>query len=214
MIGRNTRIRLRRAIATFLAAPRPPRGNVGSECRIDPRCEFLGHLKGISLGERVRIGRDVTLRCHDSASRITIGSNTVIKQFALLMTYPGGFIELGKNCSVNPFCVLYGHGGLTIGDNVRIAAHCIIVPSEHRFDDSRSPITKQGLNKTGVKIGSDVWLGAGTIVLDGCEIGDGCVVGAGSVVTKSLAPYSVVVGSPAREIRKRLRGDVVVEPNG
>lgn len=214
MIGRKNRIRLHRAIAVLLASPRPPRSNVGSNCRIDPRSEFVGHLQGISLGERVRIGRDTTLRCHDSASRITIGSDTVLKQFAVLMTYPGGFIEVGKNCSINPFCVLYGHGGLTIGDNVRIAAHCIIVPSEHRFDDLGSPITKQGVINTGVKIGSDVWLGAGVIVLDGCDIGDGCVVGAGSVVTKSLAPYSVVVGSPAREIRKRLRGDVVVERNG
>ncbi len=208
MIGKLNRIRLRRAFAKLWTSPRPPRSQIGLNCRIDPRCEFSGNRQGITLAEGVRIGRDVTLRCDDSASRITIGTNTVIKQFALLMTYPGGFIELGRNCSINPFCVLYGHGGLRIGDNVRMAAHCIIVPAEHRFDESDSLITDQGLSKAGVRIGSDVWLGAGTIVLDGCEIGDGCVIGAGSVVTRSISPYSVVVGSPAREIRKRNRPSV------
>ncbi len=206
MIDRGVAL-LRKVIERVLATPLPPRSNIGSNCRIDSRCEFSGYLRGISLGAQVSIGRDTTIRCHDSASRISIGSHSVIKQFAVLMTYPGGFIEIGKNCSVNPFSVLYGHGGLTIGDNVRIAAHCIIVPAEHRFEELDSPITRQGLYKRGVKIGSDVWLGAGTIVLDGCEIGDGCVVGAGSVVTRSLAPYSVAVGSPARPVRRRRLDD-------
>lgn len=214
MAGRTVGVKLRRAIMQILAGPRPPRTQIGPRCRIDPRSEFQGHLPGIRLAEGVRIGRDAILRCHDSKSRIAIGAETVIKPFALLMTYPGGFVEIGRNCSINPFCVLYGHGGLTLGDNVRIAAHCIIVPAEHRFDDESTPITTQGLSKKGVRIGSDVWLGAGTIVLDGCEIGDGCVIGAGSVVTKSLSPYTVAVGTPARAIRQRRPNDIPTDLEG
>ena len=46
----------------------------------------------------------------------------------------GGFVKIGKNCSVNPFCVLYGHGGLESGAGVHIAAKTTIVPANHRFD--------------------------------------------------------------------------------
>ena len=54
-----------------------------------------------------------------------------------------------------------------------------------------------------VEIGSDVWLGAGAVVLPGVTIGDGAVVGANSVVTTDVAPYTVVAGAPARFLRNR-----------
>lgn len=52
-------------------------------------------------------------------------------------------------------------------------------------------------------IGNDVWIGHGAIVLSGVEIGDGAVVGAGAVVTRDVAPYAVVAGNPARQVRLR-----------
>ncbi len=52
-------------------------------------------------------------------------------------------------------------------------------------------------------IGNDVWTGANAIIMPGVTVGDGAVVGAGAVVTKDVLPYSVVVGNPAREIKKR-----------
>ncbi|WP_091356637.1 DapH/DapD/GlmU-related protein [Microbacterium sp. LKL04] len=54
-----------------------------------------------------------------------------------------------------------------------------------------------------VQIGRDVWIGAGAIVVGGVEIGEGAVVAAGSVVTRSVEPYSIVGGNPARAIRQR-----------
>jgi acetyltransferase-like isoleucine patch superfamily enzyme len=53
------------------------------------------------------------------------------------------------------------------------------------------------------KIGCNVWLGAGVTVLGGIEVGDYCVVGAGAVVTKSLPPYSVAYGVPAKVVGTR-----------
>jgi carbonic anhydrase/acetyltransferase-like protein (isoleucine patch superfamily) len=58
-------------------------------------------------------------------------------------------------------------------------------------------------------IGHDVWIGTGTIIRSGIEIGTGAVVAAGSVVTKDVPPYSVVGGVPARAIKKRFPADVV-----
>lgn len=54
-----------------------------------------------------------------------------------------------------------------------------------------------------VDIGHDVWIGHGVIVLPGVTIGNGAIVGAGSVVTKDVAPYTIVVGNPARRLRPR-----------
>jgi acetyltransferase-like isoleucine patch superfamily enzyme len=57
--------------------------------------------------------------------------------------------------------------------------------------------------KTKIKIGNNVWLGAKTIVMDGCDIGDNSVIRAGAVVTKSIPDYSVAAGIPARIIKDR-----------
>jgi acetyltransferase-like isoleucine patch superfamily enzyme len=48
-----------------------------------------------------------------------------------------------------------------------------------------------------------VWVGAVTMILDGCDIGSGCVIGAGSVVTQSFDAYSVAVGAPCKFLNRR-----------
>lgn len=186
-------------------AKRPPSDQIGSGTRIHEKAEFLGKVKNICLGNNVSISRDATLHCYDVDSFITLGDGTIVKQFSQILTYPGGHIRLGNNCSVNPFCVLYGLGGLDIGNNVRIATHTVIVPANHIFDDPDIPITSQGLSQQGVKIEDDVWIGAGARILDGCTIGRGAVVAAGAVVNRDVEPYSVVGGVPCKVIKVRNR---------
>jgi acetyltransferase-like isoleucine patch superfamily enzyme len=60
-----------------------------------------------------------------------------------------------------------------------------------------------------VVIGNDVWIGLGVTILAGVTIGNGAVIGAKAVVTRNIEPFSVAVGSPASEIKKRHRPDVV-----
>ena len=114
-----------------------------------------------------------------------------------------GFIRVGSNCTIQYGCLLYGVGGLEIGDDVRIAANTVITPMNHVFEDPAKPIRLQGETALGIQIGSDIWIGTGVKILDGVCIGDGCVIGAGSVVTKDIPPYSVAVGVPARVIGRR-----------
>lgn len=91
-------------------------------------------------------------------------------------------------------------GDIFIGDRCQFGPNVTICTAEHPLDaEQRS----QGLQyNLPVRIGNDVWVGAGAIVLAGVTIGDGAVVGAGSVVTRDVPARVVVVGSPARVIRR------------
>lgn len=134
--------------------------------------------------------------------RISVGRKSEIHDFCRLQAF-GGAIEIGDDCSLNPFCVVYGHGGVSIGDKVRIATGCVIIPANHTFADVNLPIMSQPESRRGIRIDDDVWIGARVVVLDGVTIGRGAVVGAGSVVTRNVAPWSVVAGSPATLVKRR-----------
>ena len=106
---------------------------------------------------------------------------------------------------MNPECILYDHGGLQIGDDVRIAAYTVFVPANHCFDDDARPIREQGESRLGIRVGNDVWFGAHVTVLDGVAIVDGCVIAAVWAVTLSAERLGIYTGNPAR--LARYRGD-------
>ncbi len=134
--------------------------------------------------------------------KIILGKNVFIDRGVVLRAH-GGIIELGESCSVNCYSVLYGHGGLKIGNGVRIATHCVFIPANHNFSDLEIFIHKQGLTTRGIEVSDNVWFGAGVRVLDGVKIGSGCVIGAGAVLTKHFPGNSVVCGVPAKTIAHR-----------
>jgi serine acetyltransferase len=134
---------------------------------------------------------------------ITVGKNCDIHPYAMLLTQ-GGDITIGDHCSVNPYTIIYGLGGTHIGNGVRIAAHCVIVPENHNRGTDDVPLYKSGSSKVGVTIEDNVWIGSGVRVLDGVRIGRNSVIGAGSVVTRSVPPNSTAVGVPARAIVARV----------
>jgi len=176
--------------------------NRGINVSISPRAIIKGGSR-IRLGNNVLIERDVMLNADKPNSFIEIGSDTWLFYHCMINT-SGGWIKIGNNCTVNSFAILYGHGGLDIGNGVRISAHVVIVPMNHIYKNPEIPIWMQGETRKGIKIEDDVWIGAGAKVLDGVKIGKGSVIGAGAVVTKDIPPYSVAVGIPARVIKKRL----------
>ena len=91
----------------------------------------------------------------------------------------------------------------------------ILLGGEHRyewtstfpfpaFDPRAASLTnKHAVSKGDVVIGSDVFVGADATILSGVSIGNGAVIGAGAVVAKDVRPYAIVVGNPAREIKRR-----------
>ncbi len=135
--------------------------------------------------------------------QIVLGANACLRRGAILSPC-GGSIRLGRDCGVNHYTSLYGHGGLVTGDLVWFAAHCIVIPANHGIAANGTPIYQQPLTKKGIRFGNDIWLGGGARVLDGVSIADGAVIAAGAVVTSDVPENWVVGGVPAKPIRKRV----------
>jgi acetyltransferase-like isoleucine patch superfamily enzyme len=170
------------------------------------RCFLWNRYAEIYVSKQSFITKTVKLQLKPGGvyhgGKIHISANVCITDGVIIAPY-GGSIHIGENVFLGPYSVLYGHGGLTIGKDTMIAAHSVIIPSNHGFADPEKTISIQPSTNFGITIGEDVWIGCGVKILDGVSIGKGCVIGAGAVVNKSLPDYSIAVGIPAKIIGKR-----------
>lgn len=73
----------------------------------------------------------------------------------------------------------------------------------------QSNITTAWDNKGDIVIGNDVWIGYEAVIMTGVHIGDGAIIAARAVVTKDVPPYTIVGGTPAKEIRKRFDTEMI-----
>ena len=158
-------------------------------------------LCGIYIPNSVSIEKNVSISKGFSSKKgtITIGESCEISKGSILKAY-GGEISISRNSYVGEYVVIYGHGGVQIGENVLIAMQVSIVSSNHGIPSKNILIRSLGDVLLPVKIGNDVWIGAGAKILGNVNIGDGCVIGAGAVVTKDLPPYAIAIGVPAKII--------------
>lgn len=160
-------------------------------------------IPGVRLAERVSIRyAQVTAAGANSidegskvSGKISLGYATTIGRYAELV---GGNISVGSYCSLAP----------------HVAVYALNHPMNHLTTYIGQGLWKGELKKhqapQSVKIGSDVWVGHGAIVLAGVEIGDGAVIGAGAVVSKNIPPFTVAVGNPARVIKRRFNEEIAV----
>lgn len=131
------------------------------------------------IGRWVHIGEGNAIRCHEGNLRI------------------GDKVVFGANNTVNVYL------DLEIGDETIIADWVYICDFDHRYADPDVPIRKQGIVKSPVRIGRDVWIGEKCTILRGVDVGDGSVIGAHTVVNRDVPPYSVAVGNPAKVVKRR-----------
>jgi len=160
---------------------------------------FWLRRRGVQLPAGTRLDRGVEFVpgvAHSQRGRIAAGRDCHFSTGAILHAY-GGNICLRTNVFLGPYAVIYGHGGVEIGDHTLVSMHCRILSSNHTVALFGTPIRSQPDVLMPTKIGCDVWLGAGVTVLGGVTIGDGCVIGAGAVVTKNLPAGAIAHGVPA-----------------
>lgn len=163
------------------------------------RIKLLNRRHNVSIHPTARIEDNTKFGLNGT---IEIGSECRIRNSAMVLPY-GGRVSVGDGTGVNPFTILYGHGGLEIGENCLIAAHSVIIPANHNINDTSVTIREQGATKEGITISDDVWIGTNCSILDGVTIGEGSVIAAGSVVTEDVPSYSVAAGVPAAQIDSR-----------
>jgi acetyltransferase-like isoleucine patch superfamily enzyme len=134
----------------------------------------------IVLGRWVHLGDGNRLRAHEGTLRI--GDKTVLGRENTLNCYLD--LEIGARCIVADWVYM--------GD------------FDHRTDDVHVPIKDQGIVKSPVRVGDDVWVGVKSSVLRGADVGHGSVVAAHAVVRGDVPPFSVVAGVPGRVVRDRV----------
>ena len=127
----------------------------------------------------------------------TVGSFTKIKA-------TDGPLRIGDRSGIATGCFLSAQeGGLEIGDNFICGPNVNIVGSNYVFDRPDVHLEDQGYTSKGIKIGRNVWVGAGTTILDGSVIGSNTIVVANSLVNRRFPPNCILQGNPARIILRR-----------
>jgi acetyltransferase-like isoleucine patch superfamily enzyme len=160
----------------------PHKIRIGDDVVVDDNCliDAKGDSnRGITIGNRVFIGRNTILSCKNGDIEVEDGAN------------------VGFNCEI------FSASSVRVGADTLIAAYCYLIGGEHDFSDPSQPVVAQARRSTGVTIGAGAWLGAGAKILDGVSVGDGAVIGAGAVVREAVPSGSVAVGIPARVIGQR-----------
>lgn len=130
---------------------------------------------------------------------LSLGPDCIIRQGA---SVGGRRVVFGKNVRLGRGAHVMGD--VSIGDDVMLAPNVVIAGGAHGIERSEVPMVYQaGKSKGPISIGSDVWIGANSVILDGVKIGNGVVIGAGSVVTKDIDDFAIITGNPAKVLRYR-----------
>ena len=123
-------------------------------------------------------------------------------------------VRIGSGVLIDRGSGIVAHESVEIGDGVYTGHHVYITDANHGYEDPTETIGRQMAPPRPVRIGEGSWLGHGTVVLPGADIGRHVAVGAGSVVTGALPDFSVAVGNPARVIRRYVTGEGWVRVDG
>jgi acetyltransferase-like isoleucine patch superfamily enzyme len=151
----------------------------------------------LSIAPNVKLGRDVKLSKFINLYGCEIGDETKI----------GAFVEIQKNASVGKRCKISSHTfvceGVTIEDNVFIGHNVTFINDSFPRATAGDQLQTEAdwkVERTLVKKGASI--GSGCTILANITIGENALVGAGSVVTKDVPRNTIVVGNPARVLRK------------
>ncbi|MER0438773.1 acyltransferase [Emticicia sp. W12TSBA100-4] len=128
-----------------------------------------------------------------------IGDYSTVEDFATINNGVGP-VNIGNNSRIGIGNVIIGP--VTIGNNVILAQNIVMSGLNHNYTNTEVPIYLQGETVANITIEDDCWIGANAVITAGVTVGKHSVVAGGAVVTKSIPPFSVAVGNPARVIKQ------------
>ena len=176
---------------------------MGDNPDIQPTAHFE-YASRISMGNQCRVARQAIVRANtEEIGGVCLGDSVSLLENTLISANRG-HVTIGDNSWLGPNSVIYGNGGVAIGEDVLIASHCVINTVSHTFNRLDIPMNEQDIKCDPVVIENDVWIGTGATILQGVHIGQGSIIGAGAVVTRSIPPFSIALGVPARVTGSRL----------
>lgn len=157
-------------------------------------------------------GLQIARQCYIDAlsvDGIVLGRNVSIG-YSTCILLSGSLKDLGKGLIVGNNVGLGSHGflgcagGVVIGDDTILGNFVSLHSENHNFQIPGIPIRLQGVNRQGIRIGRNCWIGAKATLLDGVHLGDNCIIAAGAVVVKGDYPSGVILGGVPAKIIKRI----------
>ena len=135
---------------------------------------------------------------------LTIKNGVQIAPYCLICPHGKSKIVLEENVSIGMFSRIACINRIIIAKNVLAGPNIFISDYNHAYQDIEKPIAQQGNTPATaeVVIGEDSWIGTNVVICGNVHIGKHVVVGAGSFVNKDIPDYCVVVGNPARAVKK------------
>lgn len=163
-------------------------------------------LNPFSLIRMGKVGKWVDVRKGlrvNNPRNIQLGDNVRIDRMSRLSSYEGGKIIIEDGCYICQFFSAMAGGNITIKENTLIASYVAVIGENHSVNPEIGvQYGDQPLIKEDVEIGKNCWIGEKVVILPGVTIGDWSIIGACSVVNKSIPPYSIAVGNPARVVKR------------
>lgn len=172
------------------------------------RARLQGCRRGVRIGRGTRFGRGVRCAAAPNA-QIVLGREVEIGARTTLTAFPSASLIVGDRVFVSGACTIAAAGHVSVGEESLIAEMVSI--RDHDHDPAFPPRSGRTL-RGDVRIGSRVWVGAKATVVRGVVIGDDVVVGAHALVNRYVPPGTLVVGVPAKPVRRNLRHDDPVIP--
>ncbi len=160
----------------------PHKIHIGNDVVIDDGCclDAKGtDNEGIVIGNGVFVGRNTILSCKN------------------------GDIVLDDHVNIGFNCEIFSGSRVRLGKNALVAAYTYLVGGDHLYDRIDVPVLYQGRRALGIDVDDNVWLGAHVVVADGVRIGRDVIIGAGAVVIGNIPDFHIATGVPAKIVRDR-----------
>jgi acetyltransferase-like isoleucine patch superfamily enzyme len=151
----------------------------------------------------VFLGRGAQLYARKGYGRLVVGRWVHIGEGNKLRCHEGN-LRIGDKCVFGKDNVVNCYLDVEFGAATIVADWVYVCDFDHVYSDIHRPIKDQGIAKSPVRIGPDVWVGTKVTVLRGVQVGHGSVLAAHAVVNKDVPPMSVVVGVPGRVVKNRV----------